>query len=95
MATNRASKPRNRYCFLCGSIGKENYRSLFSVPKDKLEEWQKLLPKAGLCKNSKLCELHFDPEDISKEREIMDKIFSYRQSTLRPLAVPKNNLKGK
>jgi hypothetical protein len=41
-------RPKAQYCFICGKIDQENWKSLFEVPFDKVDEWQKVIAKPGL-----------------------------------------------
>ena len=89
------SDSQHKYCFICGrvSINTEiKDISVFGCPKDKLESWQAVIPKAGLEYKHRLCSIHFDEEDILKGRTIQNVFYPYKWWTLRKNAVPKHCL---
>lgn len=65
-------RPKVQYCFICGKIDQENWKILFEVPIDKVDEWQKVIAKPGLKKRSLLCEEHFEETDIDKGFQLGD-----------------------
>ena len=85
------SKLKRIYCFICGNV-KENGEkfALFGVPKDKLEEWRIAIGNNDLKQTSKLCDAHFDDEDIIKGKEIGGMFYSYGKSwRLKRFSIPK------
>lgn len=86
-------KVKKGLCFVCGSINEQENRKIgiFSIPKDKLALWQEILP--GLKNNSKLCESHFDQEDIVKGVQVGQHFHPSERWRLKSSAVPKHLLR--
>ena len=63
-----AQVSKRHSCFICGSLKeKENVKiGIFVVTKDRLIPWQSIIVKKGLKLGSKLCDIHFDKNEIQK-----------------------------
>ena len=85
------SKLKRIYCFICGNVKENGGKfALFSVPKDKLEEWKIAIGNNDVKQTSRLCDAHFDDEDIIKGKEIGGMFYSFDKSwRLKKLAIPK------
>ncbi len=93
-----APKRVNRNCFICGSeIEKENAKDnvkfgSFKVPLSKIAEWQSVILRPGLKSSSRLCDRHFDEEDIVKGKTIQNVFYPNSIWKLKPDAIPKHFL---
>ncbi len=89
------SRRKVQYCFICGKIDQEYCVSLFEVPLDKVDEWQKLIAKPGFKKRSLLCESHFDEKDIDRGFQLGDEFkLAKRRRLASKDVVPTKNLTG-
>ena len=82
----------NTSCFLCDRNkfhGTESVKiALFQVTALKIAEWQKVISKPGLHLKSRLCDRHFDEDDIVKGKTIQETFYPYSRWTLKPDAIP-------
>ena len=81
----------NKHCFICSSkVDKDNARfGLFKVPPLKIAQWQSVILRAGLKSSSKLCDRHFDEQDIVKGKTVQNVFYPYTKWRLNPDAIPK------
>jgi hypothetical protein len=73
-----SSKPRRIFCFICGNFKETDKKvALFSVPKNKLDEWKAAIGNSSLKATSKLCDVHFNSQAIIKGKVIGGGFFPY------------------
>jgi len=75
-------KPRRICCFICGNLNENGKKvSLFSVPKNRLDEWRHATGNNELKSTSRLCGAHFSSHAIIKGKTIGGTFFPYEKRT--------------
>ena len=89
-------KRKNMPCFLCDSIlssDQENEKNhFFHATELNIENWQTVVTKPGLNKSSRLCNRHFDQDDIVKGKTIQGVFYPAQFWRLKPGTIPKHFL---
>ncbi|XP_046443644.1 uncharacterized protein LOC124193721 [Daphnia pulex] len=78
-------------CFICGTFEIENKKfAAFGVTFERFSEWKDKVK--GLKIGSKLCQVHFDSEDIIKGKYIFNQFYPLKVYRLSKDAIPKHFL---
>ncbi|KAK4028694.1 hypothetical protein OUZ56_021698 [Daphnia magna] len=89
MASSENYKKIVGFCFICKAIyDKENHKvSTFGVNKSNAQSWQQKV--VGINVGDKLCQKHFDPQDILKGTFVLNYLCPYKTWRLAENTTPK------